>query len=100
MHFFEKSCIFPVESRYICHETPKIFASCQLEKCRAATNGANPAKFTQQSHKRNGKDAPFMRLDTEKNPRRTKRNREFRQSPKFPYLCIVFLPHRIAHKVF
>lgn len=32
-----------------------------------------------------------------KSQRKTKRNREFRQSLNFPYLCCVFLPHRIAH---
>ena len=55
----------------------KIFCLCQSTKCRAATNGAKPAKFIPPKPKRKRKDAPFMRPDTGKRPRKPKRNREF-----------------------
>ena len=70
----------------------KIFCLCQSTKCRAATNGAKPAKFIPQKTKRNNRPAPFMRPGIVKSPRKAKRNREFRQSANFPYLCGVFLP--------
>lgn len=55
----------------------KIFCLCQYTKRTAVGNGAKPAKFIPQKRKRKRKDAPFMRPDTGKRPRKPKRNREF-----------------------
>lgn len=45
--------------------------------CRAATNGAKPAKSTRQRNKPKDRAGPFTRPATAKNPRKAKRNREF-----------------------
>ena len=82
---------------YLCDATNKNIVLCRFVKCRAATNGAKPAKSIQQKPKRNNRPAPFMRPGIVKSHNKAKRNREFRQSPNFPYLCGVFLPHRIAY---
>ena len=55
----------------------KIFCLCQYTKQTAVGNGANPAKSIPQKRKRKRRDAPFMRPDTGKRPRKPKRNREF-----------------------
>ena len=65
---------------------------CLYKKFPAGIVGANPGKFTRQKPKRKPKAAPHTRPDTVKSPQQTKINREFPQSPKFPYLCGVFLP--------
>jgi len=100
-HFFWKKLHFAGKNtagtRYICMRNPKNIALCQFVVCRAATNGANPAKFIQPKPKRNNRPAPFTHRDTGKSPRKAKRNREFRRSTNFPYLCGVFYHHRIAH---
>ena len=70
----------------------KIQSLCLYKKFPAGIVGANPGKFTRQKPKRKPKAAPHTRPDTVKSPQQTKRNREFPQSPKFPYLCGVFLP--------
>lgn len=49
--------------------------------CRAATNGAKPAKSIQPKNKPNAKAAPHTRPGTGKNPRKAKRNRE---PPDYP----------------
>jgi len=86
-----------IERRIFVVLTIKIFSLCLLEKFRAATNGANPAKFTPQKHKRKPKAAPFMHPDTGRKPHNRKRNRDLRQMAKNPYLCGVFF-HRIAQQ--
>ena len=70
---------------------------CPFKKSPAVIVSVQPAKFIPQKPKRNNRPAPFMRPGIVKSPNKAKRNREFRQSPNFPYLCGVFLPHRIAH---
>ena len=76
-------------------ETIKQIPSCQLEKFQGDTNGGNLVKFTPQSNRPKPRHAPYTRPDTEKNPQRAKRNREFPIFWKIPYLCHVRLP-RIA----
>ena len=49
--------------------------------CRAATNGAKPAKSIQPKNRPNAKAAQFTHPVTGKNPRKTKRNRE---PPDYP----------------
>lgn len=69
----------------------KIFCLCQSTKQTAVGNGAKPAKFIQPKRKRKRKDAPFMRPDTGKRPRKPKRNREFPKNyPKFPIFVASF----------
>lgn len=70
---------------------------CPFKKSPAVIVSVQPAKFIPQKPKRNNRPAPFMRPGIVKSPQQTKRNREFRRSTNFPYLCCVFLPHRIAH---
>ena len=65
---------------------------CLYKRQMAVGVGANPGKFTRQKPKRKPKAAPHTRPDTAKSPQQTKRNREFRRSTNFPYLCCVFLP--------
>ena len=49
--------------------------------CRAATNGANPAKSIQPKNRPNAKAAPHTRPGIVKSPRKAKRNRE---PPDYP----------------
>ena len=70
---------------------------CPFKKSPAVIVSVQPAKFIPQKPKRNNRPAPFMRPGIVKSPHKAKRNREFRQSANFPYLCGVFLPHRIAY---
>ena len=49
--------------------------------CRAATNGANPAKSIQPKNRPNAKAAPHTRPGIVKNPHKAKRNRE---PPEYP----------------
>ena len=72
--------------------TPKNQSLCQFVKCRAATNGAKPAKSIQQKHKPKHRAAPHTRPDTGKSPRKAKRNKELAIFAEIPYLCTVFLP--------
>lgn len=87
---------FRPEPGIFAYDNPKIQSLCPLEKCPAATNGANPGKFTQPKHKRKRKAVQFTHPVTGKSPRKVKRNRELSVLPIFPYLCRVFLPLRIA----
>ena len=76
----------------------KFFHICPFIKCRAATNGGNPAKFTRQKHRPRSKGAPFMRPATEKRPRKAKRNREFPKNyPKFPIFASSFTSYRFRY---
>ncbi len=88
-----------VECNIFAQTTPKIFSLCPLKKRRAATNGANPAKFTQPRPRRNAKAEPSMHPDTKEIPRKTKRNRELADLPEIPYLCCVFLPTYRLHGI-
>lgn len=88
-----------VECNIFAQTTPKIFSLCPLKKCRAATNGANPAKFTQPRPRRNAKAEPSMHPDTKEIPRKAKRNRELADLPEIPYLCYVFLPTYRLHGI-
>lgn len=75
--------------------TNKISSSCLLERFGAAINGANPAKFIPQKHKRKRKAGRFTHPVTVKKHRNPKRNKDFGKIPRNPYLCVVFY-HRIA----
>lgn len=86
------------EPVYLYSQTPKINLLCPLNVCRAATNGAKPAKSIQQKNRPNAKAAPHTRPGIVKSPRKAKRNRELAYFAEIPYLCRVFLP-RIAHTV-
>lgn len=83
---------FRPELGIFAYDNPKNQQLCPLEKCPAATNGANPGKFTQPKNRPNAKAAQFTHPVTGKNPRKAKRNRELSVLPIFPYLCRVFLP--------
>ena len=88
-----------VECNIFAQTTPKIFSLCPLKKCRAATNGANPAKFTRPRPRQNAKAEPSMHPDTKEIPRKAKRNRELADLPEIPYLCYVFLPTYRLHGI-
>ena len=102
-NFYFNFCTFYRKSCILCERFRKmdgIFvlvnlknqSLCLYKRQMAGIVGANPGKFTRQKPKRKPKAAPHTRPDTVKSPQQTKRNREFPQSPKFPYLCGVFLP--------
>jgi len=88
-----------VECHIFAQATPKIFTLCLFIRCRAATNGANPAKFTQPRPRQNAKAEPSMHPDTKEIPRKAKRNRELADLPEIPYLCCVFLPTYRLHGI-
>ena len=83
--FFAKICGFGARFRpepgIFAYDNPKNQSLCPLEKCPAATNGANPGKFTQPKHKRKRKAVQFTHPVTGKSPRKAKRNRE---QPDYP----------------
>lgn len=72
---------FPAEPGIFAYDNPKNQQSCPLNVCRAATNGANPAKSIQPKNRPNAKAAQFTHPVTGKSPRKVKRNRK---SPDFP----------------
>lgn len=90
---------FRPEPGIFAYDNPKNQQLCPLEKCPAATNGANPGKFTQLKNRPNAKAAQFTHPVTGKNPRKAKRNRELSVLPIFPYLCRVFLPRIAQHGI-
>ena len=55
---------------------PKNQLLCLFIVCRVATNGANPARFTQPNPKRKRKAAPRMHPGIGKRHRKRKRNKE------------------------
>ena len=94
--FFEKSCIFYERFRKMTGifvlVNLKNQSLCLYKRQMAVGVGANTGKCIQPKPKRKRKAAPHTPPDTVKSQQQTKRNREFPQSPKFPYLCCVFLP--------
>lgn len=60
---------------------PLNFPLCPLNVCRAATNGAKPAKSIQPKNRPNAKAVQFTHPVTGKSPRKAKRNRE---PPDYP----------------
>lgn len=72
---------FPPDPGIFVQDNPKNQSLCPLNVCRAATNGANPAKSIQPKNRPNAKAAQFTHPGTGKNPRKAKRNRE---PPDYP----------------
>ena len=90
---------FPAGTGIFVQSNPKNQQLCPLNVCRAATNGAKPAKSIQPKNRPNAKAAPHTRPGIVKNPRKAKRNRELSVLPIFPYLCRVFLPRIAQHGI-
>ena len=102
--FFAKICGFCARFRpepgIFAYDNPKIQSLCPLNVCRAATNGANPAKSIQPKNRPNAKAAPHTRPGIVKSPRKAKRNREPPEYPGNSLSLPCLFTHVSPHTVF